>query len=159
MSANCAFGVRCANPKCGYRHWERIYQTDAPVKLRTKIAKLFEREVVTANKLRLFKTVDCRSTCCKYSLLCYERECKYRHAYNTYYELEENCRIDFKKLLEKFLKAWNKEENKDLSDTEFEIWLDDWLAKMDVQLVQAKLKKEIEEYRNGKQCVDWNDLV
>ena len=152
MTAYCAFGIACVNHKCGYIHWQRIDKGDEDVHMRMKFA-LLRKKVIEMDPLRLIPTSDTKERCCRFSLLCFERECPYRHPFNINKDFEVNYRINLKNIIQKFLKAWNKVENKNLTHAEFETWLDEWFK----QLIQATLKKEIEEYRDGKQ-VDWNDL-
>jgi len=136
----CAFGLRCLRKDCGFGHYDRIRAIeDEPLEWRMEIARLFDDELVKPKKLTLVRTADRKGVCCKFGLLCYERECKYRHPYDTNYDIDEDCRIEFKKILEKFLKAYLKQQKEAKANFE------------------AELKKEIEERRDAKR-VDWNDL-
>ncbi len=138
MAAYCAFGMRCYNPNCGYMHYNRLTQLNATLQDRCDTATFFD-EVMTPDKLRLVNTSNQRGKCCKYSYLCYERLCEYRHPYNREYDLSVDCRIEFKRLLEKRIKERIKSEK---------------------QTFKNILDQEIKDMREGKTArVDWNDLL
>lgn len=146
------FGLRCVNPRCGYKHWDCVNGTEASFDLRKKIARLFEKTVVSARKLELFNST-CR-TCCRFSLLCYERDCTYSHHFSKTCELGEDCRIKFKKVLQKFLKTWKKGWFSNLSDAEFETRLDEWIETTKQQMVRIYL----DSYKKGEKS-DWFDIA
>lgn len=139
MAAYCAFGLRCYNPKCGYIHYNRLTQLNAKIDERMDTANFFDEEM-TQDKLRLVNTSNQRGKCCRYSYLCYERECGYRHPYNREYDLGVDCRIEFKRLLEKRIKQRMRSEKK--------------------QTLKDTLEREINEMREGRLTkVDWNDML
>lgn len=143
---NCLFGLRCNKKDCTFSHYERLRKQEASYIQRMLYGELFDNEM-TPGKLDMvpIKTGTRRKIPCRYSLLCYERECPYGHFYNTSYELLVDCRIWFKNLLQKEIKKQIIDEK-----------IQDDIKKKEDDI--KKMKDDIKKMKEGK-STDWNDLL